>query len=712
MKNSIKHFLLPLVCGIAFISCEKQTTPEPVQIQRPELQSPIVRDDVYYARLRAYKKTDHKLAFGWFGSWTAIGASEQSRLRSAPDSMDIISMWSQWHSLSREQIEDKAFVQQVLGTKVVFCISAKDVPEEFKVDGQITDESLKDYARAWGKDSIDKYQYDGIDIDFETAADHLGPLNTTPGLFKKFCEELSQYIGPKSGTGRLFLIDGNIDALDQGIAELCNYGVSQAYGCSSATMGYTSLTSRTASAERVGWKADQLIFTENFESYWKSGGRPHTTLSGEQMMSLQGMADFAVNGTSCGFGAYHMEYEYGHSDMPYKYMRQAIQYANPAPHGDYSKNLEYKTLDPALISFSGPLHFVAGSQDSETPVIVGITDVTTLGDEEYLVPVRVDFSKHSGFSANTDKEVCYLKLKTKQQVCVLSLPGMEQVTEISVMQGEDGMVIEKKGYTLQLQASIGVPVDSKFSIVADPALVDSYNKQHGTKYTPMSANDVTLPDELLLPKNSQATTPVEIKAVDYEKLTSDGSMVVLKVDLGGNADFNTIGDKDIVKFVVFKKMEGNIEENATRVPGTVIADMSGWTYDAPGAEGLVSSQMFDGAIAMNQSGWYITNGSVTATVDMVNVHTLAGFRIRPMYGLGYYKVLRLYDVKTSEDGQHWVSQSGDSFVSLALSGDDWQYVKFYKPVSCRFVRMTYRCDKESALNGYVGCNEFNAIASN
>ena len=37
---------------------------------------------------------------------------------------------------------------------------------------------------------------------------------------------------------------------------------------------------------------------------------------------------------------------------------------------------------------------------------------------------------------------------------------------------------------------------------------------------------------------------------------------------------------------------------------------------------------------------------------------------------------------------------------------------FYKPVSCRFVRMTYRCDKESALNGYVGCNEFNAIASN
>ena len=395
MKNSIKHFLLPLVCGIAFISCEKQTTPEPVQIQRPELQSPIVRDDVYYARLRAYKKTDHKLAFGWFGSWTAINPSEQSRLRSAPDSMDIISIWSQWHSLSREQIEDKAFVQQVLGTKVVFCISAKDVPEEFKVDGQITDESLKDYARAWGKDSIDKYQYDGIDIDFETAADHLGPLNTTPGLFKKFCEELSQYIGPKSGTGRLFLIDGNIDALDQGIAELCNYGVSQAYGCSSATMGYTSLTSRTASAERVGWKADQLIFTENFESMWKSGGILHTTLSGKQMMSLQGMADFAVNGTSCGFGAYHMEYEYGHSDMPYKYMRQAIQYANPAPHGDYSKNLvtlneagEYAFEIPVF-----PSGMSEGVQFSLTASLTGVptadADIPLVVDNTFATPYLV-----------------------------------------------------------------------------------------------------------------------------------------------------------------------------------------------------------------------------------------------------------------------------------------------------------------------------------
>ena len=300
---------MTLLAGLALLfSCEKQTTPEPVRIQYPDKQSPFPRDDAYYARLRAYKKTDHKLAFGWYGSWTGIGASEQSRLRSAPDSMDIISIWSQWHSLSPEQIEDKAFVQQVKGTKVVFCISAKDMPEEFKVNGQITEEGIVAYAKAWGKDSMDKYQYDGMDIDFETASDHIGPMNQNPENFKKFAEELSKYIGPKSGTGRLFLIDGNIDSdwLPANIGELCDYAVSQAYNC----YGAANLRQRTSNAASRSWRPEQIIFTENFESLWQTGGANYS-YNGQTIPSLLGMAYFAMEETSCGFGAYHMEYEYG-----------------------------------------------------------------------------------------------------------------------------------------------------------------------------------------------------------------------------------------------------------------------------------------------------------------------------------------------------------------------------------------------------------------
>lgn len=68
----------------AVASCTKETTPERINIQHPDQQSPILRDNAYYQNLRAYKQTKHKLAFGWYGSWTAVGASYQSRLISAP----------------------------------------------------------------------------------------------------------------------------------------------------------------------------------------------------------------------------------------------------------------------------------------------------------------------------------------------------------------------------------------------------------------------------------------------------------------------------------------------------------------------------------------------------------------------------------------------------------------------------------------------------
>ena len=91
----------------AVASCTKETTPERINIQHPDQQSPILRDT---------------LAFGWSGSGTAVGASYQSRLISAPDSMDIISIWSQWHTLTPQQMADKEFVQKTLGTKVTYTI--------------------------------------------------------------------------------------------------------------------------------------------------------------------------------------------------------------------------------------------------------------------------------------------------------------------------------------------------------------------------------------------------------------------------------------------------------------------------------------------------------------------------------------------------------------------------------------------------------------
>ena len=162
----------------AVASCTKETTPERINIQHPDQQSPILRDNAYYQNLRAYKQTKHKLAFGWYGSWTAVGASYQSRLISAPDSMDIISIWSQWHTLTPQQMADKEFVQKTLGTKVTYTIFSDKLPEPFLEigNGEYTDEAIEAYAKAYCKDSMDKYQYDGIDIDYEPGYGASGPF--------------------------------------------------------------------------------------------------------------------------------------------------------------------------------------------------------------------------------------------------------------------------------------------------------------------------------------------------------------------------------------------------------------------------------------------------------------------------------------------------------------------------------------------------------
>ena len=331
MKNFLKYVAALAIVGAFFVACSDWTDPEREITQHPDQQSPILRDNAYYQALREYKKTKHKIAFGWYGSWTAVGASYQTRLQSAPDSMDIISIWSQWHSLTPEQIADKEFVQKIKGTKVTFTIFSDKMPEPFLTEiggGEYTDEAIEAYAKAYCKDSMDKYGYDGIDVDYEPGYGASGPfVGHDNELFRKLILAMSKYVGPKSGTGRLLMIDGVPYAVHADVADCFDYGIVQAY----ASGGYTDLQGRFDNADAKGWKPEQYIFAENFESYWKNGGVTHSCRDGQSVNSLLGMARFnPTQGFGAGFGAYHMEYEYGNSAMPYKYMREAIQDVNPA----------------------------------------------------------------------------------------------------------------------------------------------------------------------------------------------------------------------------------------------------------------------------------------------------------------------------------------------------------------------------------------------
>ena len=339
MKNFLKYISVIALLGFMSVSCSDWLAPERVIVQHPDEQSSVLRDDAYYQALREYKKTKHRIAFGWYGSWTAVGASYQTRLESAPDSMDIISIWSQWHTLTPEQRADMEKVQKLKGTKVTFTIFSDVLPKAFIPDctdydtdkydeSKYTDEAIAAYAKAYCRDSIDKYNYDGIDIDYEPGYGAHGPFvgHNNP-LMTKLIQEMSKYVGPKSGTGRLFLIDGVPHAVDPSVVDCFDYGISQAY----ASGGYSDLQNRFNSAYQDGWKPEQFIFAENFESYWKDGGVNHRCRDGQYVNSLKGMARFnPTQGFLGGFGAYHMEYEYARSEKPYKYMREAIQDVNPA----------------------------------------------------------------------------------------------------------------------------------------------------------------------------------------------------------------------------------------------------------------------------------------------------------------------------------------------------------------------------------------------
>ena len=71
----------------------------------------------YYENLRAYKRSEHSVAFGWFGGWTGVGASMVGSLMGLPDSVDFVSIWGNWKNLDEARMLDKKKVKEQKGTR-------------------------------------------------------------------------------------------------------------------------------------------------------------------------------------------------------------------------------------------------------------------------------------------------------------------------------------------------------------------------------------------------------------------------------------------------------------------------------------------------------------------------------------------------------------------------------------------------------------------
>lgn len=291
------------------------------EIENIPLQETPKRDAKYYENLRAYKESEHQLAFGWFGGWKATGTSPVKYLRNLPDSVDVVSIWGTWHSLTPSHLEDLRYVQEVYGTKVTFTIFSHNMAN-FPGNFENKAENIPAVAKAVA-DSVFKYGYDGVDFDHECSGSDL--FNNAANM-----TTLLREMRANLGEDKLICVDGFVEKITEEGWQYADYAVAQAYqtGSPSSLQNRFNKVSKYIAPER-------FIVTENFESYWSTGGVSYKDPELGTIPSLLGMAYWQPEGLTegqhkGGVGSYHMEYEYNHSDVEYKYLRQAIQIMNPA----------------------------------------------------------------------------------------------------------------------------------------------------------------------------------------------------------------------------------------------------------------------------------------------------------------------------------------------------------------------------------------------
>lgn len=362
-----RNIFLSVAMAILAFSCSDWTEME--QARHTELTGNS-KPDTFFENLRQYKKSGHSISFGWFGGWSAAGsASILNSLKGLPDSVDVVSIWGGWNVITPEKIKDMRYVQETRGTKVLVCFIVHNLGDQFTphgksvqeywgwegelvpdrsyiggmIDTEVTPKQesiIRDYAkRIVG--IVNKYGYDGFDIDYEpNYQNKWGSLANYPKRMSIFIDEMSKYLGPKSGSGKLLVLDGEPQSMPSERGDCMDYFIVQAYDCT----GDANLDNRLRST--IGNFAGHIdpvevakkyVVTENFEKYASSGGYSNfVDRYGNKMYSVEGMARWTpvIDGKTIrkgGVGTYHMEYEYTISgkEGTYPALRNAIRIMNP-----------------------------------------------------------------------------------------------------------------------------------------------------------------------------------------------------------------------------------------------------------------------------------------------------------------------------------------------------------------------------------------------
>lgn len=364
-------------------SCSKWTD---MEIQHPVDLTKPGHDEAYYKALRDYKNSDHQIAFSYYSAWTGVGTNMQSSLMGLPDSVDLVSLWGGWKNPTEAQLKDLRAAQQKKGLKAMICFLVLDMGAGVTPDPTEAEKATLKEGESWthkywgwstaqtpeGKaarraavvkyanaicDVIEKYGYDGFDIDAEPTYSH--PFSTSYEMWRMdkedgvstlmtlFIETLGKRIGPmaetEAGRKRILAVDGEPDALPPTHAKYFNYFIIQAYGdgvgySNGHFQGMLRAYKDVLSVEEICKKS---IFVVNFESGATRGGQ--AGLGQILNFALQNPVVDGVTYRKGGVGAFRVDLEYAITTpdvvngidmspvkgLSYPWWRRAIQLMNP-----------------------------------------------------------------------------------------------------------------------------------------------------------------------------------------------------------------------------------------------------------------------------------------------------------------------------------------------------------------------------------------------
>lgn len=364
-------------------SCSKWTD---MEIQHPVDLTKPGHDEAYYKALRDYKNSDHQIAFSYYSAWTGVGTNMQSSLMGLPDSVDLVSLWGGWKNPTEAQLKDLRAAQQKKGLKAMICFLVLDMGAGVTPDPTEAEKATLKEGESWthkywgwstaqtpeGKaarraavvkyanaicDLIEKYGYDGFDIDAEPNYSH--PFSTNYEMWRMdredgvstlmtlFIETLGKRIGPmaetEAGRKRILAVDGEPDALPPTHAKYFNYFIIQAYGDgvgygNGHFQGMLRAYKDVLSVEEICKKS---IFVVNFESGATRGGQ--AGLGQILNFALQNPVVDGVTYRKGGVGAFRVDLEYAITTpdvvngidmspvkgLSYPWWRRAIQLMNP-----------------------------------------------------------------------------------------------------------------------------------------------------------------------------------------------------------------------------------------------------------------------------------------------------------------------------------------------------------------------------------------------